>query len=416
MTKETMEKVVEARAKVLVLDEKIKDANKRLQETEDVEEARSLGETLERLLVELQEAKDQLASVEAEDEEEQQPPQQGESEGRSFNPLATYSIRREGKNMEMNMEQRLGFANYVTRGVLTPEMRADAITNTTGVAAAIPENLLNQIIEQIDAVGMILPLVTRTSYPVGQSIAVDSAKPTASWVAEGASSDTIAKSNLGSIVFGAFKLRCEIRMTHEVTVQTIAAFESLFVKQVSEAMVKAIESKIVSADAGAANPTGILYRASGTDATVEVGAGEDNTLGYDTLCKAEAALPQQYEAGARWCMSKKTFMKFVGMVDSVGQPIARVNYGINGKPERVLLGRDVVLCPYLPDYADTVSADTTFAFLFDFSDYVLNTSYDLGISRKTDWDTEDHCVKAVMSVDGKVLDRSSLVKLVKKSA
>lgn len=412
MTKETMEKVVEARAKVLVLDEKIKDANKRLQETEDVEEARSLGETLERLLVELQEAKDQLASAEAEGEAEQ--PQQGESEGRSFNPLASYSIRSEVKTMETNMEQRLGFANYVTRGVLTPEMRAT--TNTAGVAAAIPENLLNQIIEKIEAVGMILPLVTRTAYPVGQSIPVDSAKPTASWVAEGASSDAQTKSGLGSIVFGAFKLRCEIRMTHEVTVQTIAAFENTFVKQVSEAMVKAIESKIVSADAGTANPQGILYRASGLDAAVEVGAGEDNTLGYDTLCEAEGKLPQQYEAGARWCMSKKTFMHFVGMVDSVGQPIARVNYGINGKPERVLLGRDVVLCPYLPDYADTVSSDTTFAFLFDFSDYALNTSYDLGIHSKQDWDTEDHCVKAVMSVDGKVLDRSSLVKLVKKSA
>ena len=33
---------------------------------------------------------------------------------------------------------------------------------------------------------------------------------------------------------------------------------------------------------------------------------------------------------AVWCMTKKTFMKFIGMTDS-GQPIARVNYGINGR-------------------------------------------------------------------------------------
>ena len=34
----------------------------------------------------------------------------------------------------------------------------------------------------------------------------------------------------------------------------------------------------------------------------------------------------------------------------------------------------------------------------------------MGISRKQDWDTEDLLTKAVMSVDGKVVDAGSLVK------
>ena len=62
---------------------------------------------------------------------------------------------------------------------------------------------------------------------------------------------------------------------------------------------------------------------------------------------------------------------------------------------------------------DTIAADKVVAFLFDPSDYVLNTSYDLGIQSKIDWDNEDHRTKAVMSVDGAVIDRHSLVKLVK---
>ena len=378
-----------------------------IKKSEDVNEVRALGDTLQTILDELTEAKNKLAELD----------NQGTDEGRSFNPVASYGMRsgNPAGKPDADMEKRLGFANYVTRGILTAEMRADATTKTTAVTAAIPENLLNQIIEKIEAVGMILPLVTRTSYPVGQSIAVDLAKPTATWVSEGATSDAQAKGTLGSIVFGGFKLRCEIRMTQEVTVKTIAAFEALFVKQVSEAMVKAIESKIVSADAGAANPTGILYRASGTDATVTIAKGATGKLTYKTLCDAEAELPQQYEGGAKWFMSKKTFMQFIGMTDTQGQPIARVNYGIGGKPERTLLGREVVLTgTYLPDYTDAAAtADVCFAFLFDPSDYVLNTSYDLGIQRKQDWDTEDHCVKAVMSVDGKVIDRNSLVKLVK---
>ena len=41
--------------------------------------------------------------------------------------------------------------------------------------------------------------------------------------------------------------------------------------------------------------------------------------------------------------------------------------------------------------------------------YILNTIYDMGISKKQDWDTEDLLTKAVMSVDGKVVDKGSLV-------
>ena len=93
-------------------------------------------------------------------------------------------------------------------------------------------------------------------------------------------------------------------------------------------------------------------------------------------------------------------MKFVAMVDQAGQPIARVNYGINGKADRTLLGRDVVISPYVEDNK---------AFVFDFADYILNTIYDMGITKKQDWDTEDLLTKAVMSVDGKAVDTGSLV-------
>jgi HK97 family phage major capsid protein len=375
---------------------KIAELRTKIQNSDNADEIRSYG-------AEIEEMQKQLAKVNADEQK------------RSFNPVATFSQGGANKTEDPEMRSRLDFANYVTRGVMTPEMRAT--TNTTNTAPAIPSNLVSRIIENIEATGMILPLVTRTAYPVGQSIPVDSTKPTATWVTEGNGSTVQAKSTLGSIVFGAFKLRCEIRMTHEVTVKTISAFETLFVKQVSEAMVKAIESKIVSADAGTANPTGILYDAKGTDKHVDVAKGTTGKLTYKLLCDAEAEIPQQKEAGAKWFMSKKTFMQFVGMQDTNGQPVARVNYGIGGKPERTLLGRDVVLTgAYLPDYTEaTASADVTFAFLFDPSEYVLNTSYDLGIQRKQDWDNEDHCIKAVMSVDGKVLDRTSLVKLVKKT-
>ena len=398
-----------------------------VKKSEDVNEVRALGETLEKVLQELNEAKEQLAKLEDDDTksddntDDTKSDDTGKDDTERMKPLASYGTRSAvvSGNTKADLEKRVAFANYVTLGREIPaEMRA--ATTTTNTANAIPENLIEEILEKIDAVGMILPLLTKTSFPVGQKIPVDTVKPSASWVGEGQGSTVQAKGTLGAIVFGAFKLRCEIGMTQEVTVQTIAAFEKLFVKQVSEAMVKAIESKVVSADDGSTgNPKGILYNANEAttpDAKVEIAAGTTEHLTYKTLCDMEAMIPQQYETGSKWFMTKKTFMAFVAMVDSVGQPIARINYGINGKAERTLMGRDVILCgDYMDSYDEaTATKDKVVAFLFDPSDYVLNTSYDLGIQSKIDWDNEDHRTKAVMSVDGAVIDRNSLVKLVKK--
>jgi len=112
-------------------------------------------------------------------------------------------------------------------------------------------------------------------------------------------------------------------------------------------------------------------------------------------------------------MSKKTFMSFVGMTDAEGQPIARINYGLGGKPERYLNGRPVITCNNVDTFTSTLTAGKIFAFIFNFADYAVNTVYDMGIQRKQDWDTEDLLTKAVMSVDGKVIDKNSLVTIAK---
>ena len=358
-----------------------------IKNSNSLDEVRSLGAEKEALENEIVEARNQLSKADT----------------NTFNPVATYGLR---SNENENVEYRMAFAKYVVNGTKIPtELRANTLTGD--VQTVIPENLLPQIITTIESYGMVLPLITRTSYAVGQTIALDGAKPVASWVAEGATSDKQKKTLSGTIVFGAFKLRCEISFSQEVSVQTLPAFEALFIKQVGEAMAKAIEEKVVSANNGSAAPTGILYNAANNDQAVA------KELDYATLCEIEGLIPEEHEAGAKWFMSKATFMAIQALVDSNGQPIARVNYGLAGKHERYVLGREVVITPYLANY-NTAEASEVVAFVFTPSDYVLNTSYNLGIQRKQDWDTEDHYVKAVMSVDGKVIDRTSLV-VVKKA-
>lgn len=312
-----------------------------------------------------------------------------------------------------NMAYRKAFMQYVCRGTAIPkEYRADAVSTTTDVGAIIPTTVLNQIVEKLESAGMILALVTRTAYKGGVSIPISTVKPTATWVNEGAGSDKQKKDikKEGMITFAYHKLRCAVAVSLEVDTMAISAFEALLINNIAEAMTKALEQSIIDGD-GSGKPKGILAETPAEGQEVE--SAEPS---YNDLIAAEAALPLAYENGAKWCMSKKTFMAYVGITDSNGQPIARVNHGITGKPERTLLGREVVLCDYVAAYTKTLTAGTAFAFLFDFKDYVLNTNYAMGVKKYEDNDTDDMVTKGIMLADGKVVDKNSLVTIKKIAA
>lgn len=312
-----------------------------------------------------------------------------------------------------SMAYRKAFMKYVCRGAEIPaEYRADAVSKTTDVGAVIPTTVLNQIVEKLESTGMILALVTRTAYKGGVGIPVSTVKPTATWVSEGKGSDKQKKDikKEGMITFAYHKLRCAVTVTLEVDTMAMSAFETLLINNIVEAMTKAIEQAIINGD-GTGKPKGILQETPADGQSIDSAAPA-----YTDLINAEAALPQAYESGAVWCMSKKTFMHYYGLTDTNGQPIGRVNYGIAGKPERVLLGRPVVCCDYVTSYAAGLDAGTPFAFLFNFTDYVLNTNYAMGIKKYEDNDTDDTVTRAVTLADGKVVNKDSLVIIKKMKA
>ena len=379
--------------------EEMKKLQERAEASQDAAEVRAIGGTLAALKKEIEEAEAQLAELDEGDGngdgagEASRSVVPANAELRNAQVVGSFAqgTQTRAANNEENLEYRNAFMEYVLRGTPIPaELRADANTLTSDAASAIPTHLVNQIIEKFDNVGMILPLITKTSYKAGVEIPTSTVKPVATWVAEGAGSDR-QKKVTGKISFTYHKLRCEISMSMEVGTMALAAFEAKFVENVAKAMVYAIENAVVNGT-GSGQPKGIL---------TEDGVTVTGEASYAKLCEAEGNVPEEYEAGAKWCMKKKTFMGFVGMVDKDGQPIARVNYGIGGKPEYTLLGREVVVAPYVPDNK---------AFIYAFADYILNTIYDMGISKKQDWETEDLLTKAVMSVDGKCSDTGSLVK------
>ena len=401
---------------IIAKEKRAAELRKLIKESNDVNECRSMGETLETILEELRSAKEQLENLDDDGGDNGAEGGQAGNEDRSANPaapaarsanhmrefrsVAQYNQQQPGQTDDPTNtnEYRSAFRDFVMRGVLIPmELREN--TATTDVLSVIPTVVINKIIEKMDEVGTILHLVTRTSYAAGVEIPTSATKPVATWVSEGQGSGK-QKKTTGKITFTYFKLRCEVSVSMEVHTMSLDAFEAKLAENVANAMVKAIEGAIIAGD-GNGKPTGILAAAVPAGQTITVPAAG---LDYKTLCAAEGAVPETAEGTAKWCMSKKTFMGFIGMTDEQGQPIARVNFGINGKPERVLLGREVVTTEHMVNAAKP-------AFICDFGDYILNTIYDMGIQRKQDWDTEDLLTKAVMSCDGKLTDSTRLVVL-----
>ena len=384
-----------------------KELRQKIKDSTDVNEVRSLGDTLEKVRKELDDAKDKLAELDENGDQEandgrnaeggQDTQERGVNPFKEFRAKGTYSQQAKKPEQDDDKtnspEYRSAFMAYVMRGTPIPaEVREN--TMTTDTLSVIPTVVINKIIEKMDEVGHILNLVTRTSYAAGVEIPTSATKPVATWVSEGAGS-TRQKKSTGKITFTYFKLRCEVSVSMEVHTMALSAFEAKLAENVANAMVKAIEAAIINGS-GVGQPKGILAETPNEGQTVDATDG----MTYAKLCEAEAAVPAEYETSAKWCMTKKNFMAVVGMVDSEGHPIARVNYGVAGKPERTILGRDVVI---------TENAPVAKAFIYDFGDYILNTIYDLGIQKKQDWDTEDLLTKAVMSVDGKSTNNDSLV-------
>ena len=433
---ERMKKLVDLRVKLQL-------AEKRYDEATDEKDVESLEK-------EITETKEEISKVEAEieeedkakeekqdeedkakeekqDEEKTEPTSeevQRSNEWTKVNPENLKKVfsqeNRGGKNMDKNLEQRKAFMEAIYSGNLSKlEKREDAYTTTGDVQYVIPENLVNDIITEIEERGYILNKVTKTNFAVGQTIPVGLIQIKAKWV--GDSTTGVDKNNTGEglgsdvqkggvqaqVTFLNYKLRCEVGLTHEASIKSLPVFEKKFIEQVANAMVEAIEEAIISGT-GVNQPKGILLETPRTGKALEISANTKFT--YKDLIKFVGAVPKKYRKGALIYCTQNTFYEWMSIVDDNGQPVAKVNYGTDGEIRQYLFNTEVIFADeYMNDYVASPQADIKFAFIYNFSEYTLNTNYDLGIATRQNWDNENHEMKAVLACDGKAVTKYSLV-------
>lgn len=428
-------KILERRQKRL--EERKQKLIERSEKSQDVGEVREINSQMQDIAEELRDIADEIEAINGEGKKEGEDGSQEEGKegkedkdnergmhkekGNEFDPsqafrAASFTM---GKNKqeerdEYNTEEyRKAFMNFVCRGTPIPEnMRGEMpkefrdaqVTLSTDASAVIPTNLMDEIIIKMETYGNIWNKVRKLNVQGGIKIPMLSLKPVASWIGEDEVSDSQKLNADDAISFSYYGLECRIYQTILANVVTLKSFQSLFVTLSVEAMVKACEMAIFNGR-GQSSPLGIANDTRIPGENVIMLSKEEVTKWDIWKKKVFAKMKKSYRKGDFW-MNQATFDGYIdGMVDGQGQPIGRVNYGIEGEEKYRFGGKTVetVEDELLKDYESAADGDII-AIFGDLSNYVFNTNMQMVTIRWTDHDTNQVKDKAMLIADGKLAD------------
>ena len=400
---------------------------KKLDESTDINEVRSIGATLAEIRDEINEAEEQLKNLDDGDNNDgdNNNGDNNDGENRNNNPdvrskvingevRGSFGIKngqpqKREEDPSDSVEYRTAFMNFICRNVpISAELRE--ATNTVDASAVIPKTIVSEIVKKLESYGNIFAKVRKLNVQGGVSIPILDLKPTAKWIDETlASEDQKLKAN-SSITFSYFGVECKLAQSLLVNITTLDVFQNEFINLATEAIVKAVEIAIFNGT-GTNQPLGIL-KDSRVKNVVTLSTADFGT--WEGWHKVKGQIKKAYRNGC-FVMNQSTFDGNIdGMVDKNGQPIARVNYGIDSEEKYRFMGKEVetVEDDILTAYEDAKTGDVVAVFI-NLSDYAINTNMDMTATKWVDNDTNKIKNKVMMIIDGKLIDTNGVV-LIKK--
>ena len=394
-----------------------------IKESDNVNEVRALGNTLEAVLEELRAAKDQLAGLDDEDGNNGDNGQTG-NEGRSnppaangrpvnpmreFRHLGDYQQQPAGDEDRTNtVEYRTAFMNYVFRNVPIPaELRADATTTTTDAGAVIPTTILHEIIKEMKCYGEIYARVRKLHVQGGVDIPVSSLRAKATWITANTATSESDKQKAEAkdkISFSYYGLECKMSQTLLTSITTLDVFQQEFIKMAAEAIAEAMDVAIINGS-GSGEPLGITKDTRVPKENIITLSAEDFASWSGWKKNVIAKMKKAYRRGC-FIMSQGTFDGYIdGMVDKNGQPVGRVNYGTDGGETYRFSGKDVMTVEdnVVADYETAASGDVVAVFV-DLNNYGVNSNMEMTVVKWTDHDNNELKNKAILIADGKLIN------------
>ena len=422
-------------------DEQIKDLRQQIKSAQTADEVRSLGETLDAVLSELQEAKEQLDAADDGDGEGEGGGTGGEGEGqasrtglipegaeyRNEGIVASYAQNqrqaRAAEGLLDSMEYRDAFAEYVRTGNESQfaqfEGRADATLLTTDVGKIIPNTIMSEFIKELKVYGNLYNRVRKLNVRGGVEFPIEELVPTITWITETTVSDTQKAPELKTSVSFGYHI-CEARISQSLLSQvvTLPMLEQEIAKLLAEAFIKEFDNMIVNGT-GSGQPTGILNDSRVKTANKIDFADADIADWTKWRKSLFAKIPLAYRGQGIMIMTAATWeSQIMTLKDKNDRPLYSETYDPQtGDQICRFAGREVILVEpdILKDY-DTATTGQAFAIYLKPTDYAINSNLQIGFKRWFDDDKNRWVNKGLCILDGKLLDVNGVYILKKKVA
>ena len=415
--------------------------------SQDAAEVRSINEQLADINDEIADVNDELAEIAA-DEQRSATAAQQPVESRATIPTNATQVNgnvlgafgqqtpttatQERSNPYESMEYRKAFMAYVQRGAAIPatliadinayrdslpaEMRAGVPITSAETGPAIPFTVMREVINTVrKSYGNLYAKVQKLSIPGGVEFPIGALEASFKWITESTVSPRQKTDPLGTIQFSYHTGEIRLAQTFLSQLLTIEAFEAKLVDVIALAYVKAMDIGIVKGT-GNGQMTGILNdpRVIATGNVVTMTAAQINNW---TAWRKNffAKLPLGYRSG-EFIFPVSTVDAYLNtMADANNNPIFRqatgleVSDGDAMNPNGRFFGRDISLVePDVITDFDTANANDIIGVYWQPNEYAINENFGFTMFRYFDHETNEWVDKAIVVVDGKVLNPNGI--------
>lgn len=320
-----------------------------------------------------------------------------------------------------SMEYRSAFRQFVINGTPIPaELRAGDAISTTDTQAAIPLTIVREIMNTVRVrYGNLYRKVRKLAVQGGVEFPVGALEANFHWITEKTVAPTETIGALGTVSFKYHTAEIRIAQSFLSSVVTLPAFEAEIARQIVIAYMKLMDIAIVKGT-GNGQPLGLAVDPRVTNVITMTEAQISDWTKW--LSRVFSAIVPGYRGG-EFIMSYSTVDKYLRtMKDNNNRPLyyeaagLEVNDMDDADPSARFYGHKVSLVEnaVLPDFDTANSGDVICIYWIPEISYAINENYSFTMRRYYNEETNEWIDKALVVVDGKVLNPAS-VYLIKKA-
>lgn len=397
--------------------------------SEDAAEVRAINTQMAEINEDIADLQEELDAIEAEEKREDNPevietrdnipPEAQIVNGGVVGAFGQRAAQRNDESMLESMEYRQAFRRLVCNGTPIPaELRAGDAISTTDTQAMIPLTVMNEVINTVrKRYGNLYSKVRKISVPGGVEYPVGALEAKFKWINESTVSPRQRVGALGKVMFGNHVAEIRVAQTFLSRLLTLSAFEAELTRIIVIAYLQAMDEGIVNGS-GNGSMTGILNDPRVTNTITMTAADLNNWVAWRK--KFFAKLPLGYRAGEFIFPVGTVDAYLETMADNNNNPIFRqatgleVNDGDVQNPNGRFFGREISLVEpdIIPDF-DTASAGDVIGVFWQPNEYAINENFGFTMRRYFDEETNEWVDKALVVVDGKILNPTGYYKIIK---